>query len=193
MNFLTKKYGPLPGWAWGLIVAGAAYFYLSYRKKQAAAAAAAAQANSQGVSSNLGNVPVSNLTTAAQPMPIQLGDTFVTTPPVTVNSTTSVPITNNPPPSSTLQPPQTPAPPPAPTIPGYGIVSTVQGLMDWLGVNTSGAQIYNVGGGAPVYFGNASNLSQGLPTTTGQDIYTPVGYSNQVASQTATLQSAYKA
>lgn len=78
LDALTRKYGPLPGWAWGLLIAGAAYWYMSRKKKQAAAAAAAQQ-NANNVSSNLQSVPVSNLTTAAQPMPIQLGDTFVNT------------------------------------------------------------------------------------------------------------------
>jgi len=187
---LTRKYGPLPGWVWGLIVAAAAYFYLSYRKKQAAAAAAAAQ-QSQGLSSNLGTVPVSNLTTAAQPMPIQLGDTFVNVPQGSTNVTTPVNITNPPPPSGSLNPAPAPAAPPAPVVPGYGLVSTVQGLMYWLGVNTKGSNVYNVGGGAPVYFGNASNLAQGPPASAGGDIYTPVGYGNQIAGTPVALQQAY--
>lgn len=76
---LTRKYGPLPGWAWGLIVIVAAYAYMRYSNNKKAAAQAAAQAQSQGTSSDLGTVPVSNMTTAAQPMPIQLGDTFINT------------------------------------------------------------------------------------------------------------------
>lgn len=75
VDTLTRKAGPLPVWAWaGIGTAGLAW-YMSSRKKAAAAAAAAAQQPSD--SSNLGTVPVSNLTTDAQPMPIQMGDTFV--------------------------------------------------------------------------------------------------------------------
>lgn len=75
---LTSKVGPLPLWGWtGIGVLGVGGI-LYEKKKKAAAAAAAAQANSQGLdSSNLGTVPISSLTTAAQPMPIQMGDTFV--------------------------------------------------------------------------------------------------------------------
>ena len=191
---LTRKYGPLPGWAWGLIIAIAAYAFLYYKKKQAAAAAAAAQ-QQQGLSSNLGTVPVSNLTTTAQPMPIQLGDTFVnTSTPVTVNN--PAPIVPPPPPTGTQPPAPAPPPPPAPvptpSTKGYGLVNTVQGLMYWLGVNTAGNQIYNVGGGAPVYFGNASGLAQGSQyEQPGQDIYTPVGYGNQIAGTPQPLQQAY--
>jgi hypothetical protein len=79
LQALTRKYGPLPGWAWGLIVIALAYFYMQYSSKKKAAAAAQQAAQNQGVSSNLGTVPVSNMTTTAQPMPIQLGDTFVNT------------------------------------------------------------------------------------------------------------------
>ena len=41
MNVLTRKIGPLPGWAWGLIAAGGAGIYI-WRKRSAAAAAATA-------------------------------------------------------------------------------------------------------------------------------------------------------
>jgi len=192
LEALTRKYGPLPGWAWGLIVAGIAYWYL-LRRKQAAATAAANQANQQGLSSNLGSVPVSNLTTQAQPMPIQMGDTFVNVPQSSVNVTTPVNVTNPPPPTGSLPP--APPPGPHPTINvGYGIVSTAQGLMDWLGVNTKGSKVFNVGGGAPVYFGNAANLATGAQyEQPGYDIYTPVGYGNQVASTAIPLSQPYVA
>ena len=76
---LKQKAGPLPVWAWaGLGTAGLA-FYLYRRKQQQAAAAAAAAQQQPMDSSNLGTVPVSNLTTNAAPMPIQMGDTFVNT------------------------------------------------------------------------------------------------------------------
>lgn len=189
MGILTRRIGPLPGWAWLLIVAGVAYLYM--RMRSSSQANAAAQQQASGTSSNLGTVPVSNLTTAAQPMPVQLGDTFVnSTTPVTVNASPSTTI-NNPPPSSTLQPAPTPAPP---KQVAYGIVNTAQGLMDWLGVNTAGSKIFNVGGGAPVYFGNATTLAQGPQyETAGSDIYTPVGYSGQVATTALPLQQPYLA
>ena len=74
---LTQKAGPLPVWAWAGLGTGGMAWYLSSRKKKAAATAAAQQQPSN--SSNLGTVPVSNLTPTAQPMPIQMGDTFVNT------------------------------------------------------------------------------------------------------------------
>lgn len=193
---LKRRVGFLPVWAWALLLVVVLALYLSYRKKQAAAAAAAsAQQNNSNLSSNLGTVPVSNLTTAAQPMPIQMGDTFVdTTVPNTVNVSPTTNITN-PPPATTTQP--APPPKPSPVVgstagKAYGIVNTAQGLMYWLGVNTTGSKVYNVGGGAPVYFGNASALAQGAQyEKPGQDIYTPVGYGNQIASTPVALQSAY--
>lgn len=197
---LRRRFGPLPVWAWALIMVALLAAYLSYRKKQAANAAAAQQAQTSAVSSNLGTVPVSNLTTAAQPMPIQLGDTFVsTTVPNTVNVSPSTTV-NNQPPSATMQPAPTPAPspavnvaPPAPSQ-AFGLVNTVQGLMEWLGVNKAGQPVYNVGGGAPVYFGNASALAQGAQyEQPGYDIYTPVGYAGQVSAQPTVLNQPYVA
>lgn len=116
---LTQKAGPLPVWAWaGGGTAGLAW-YLSSRKKKAAAAAAANQ--NTGDSSNLGTVPVSNLTQSAQPMPIQMGDTFVTVqnPPDVDNPSprppVDPPIKTPPPPVKTpLPPPKPPPPPPSP-------------------------------------------------------------------------------
>lgn len=74
---LTRKVGPLPTWAWGLVVMIAALAYMTYKKKKTAAATQAQAANN--ASTNLGTTPVSNLTQQAQPMPIQLGDTFINT------------------------------------------------------------------------------------------------------------------
>ena len=48
--------------------------YMTYRKKQSLNNQASSPTNA---SSNLGTVPISNLTTEAEPMPIQQGDTFV--------------------------------------------------------------------------------------------------------------------
>jgi len=74
---LTQKAGPLPVWAWAGLGTAALTGYLLYRKKQAMAAQANQQAGYPNLSSNLGTIPVSNLTTQGQPMPIQMGDTFV--------------------------------------------------------------------------------------------------------------------
>ena len=195
---LRRRYGPLPVWAWALIFVVLLGAFLSYRKRQQTAAAAAVAASQGTAASNLGTVPVSNLTTAAQPMPVQLGDTFVSVPQnISTNTTTNVPITNNPPPSSSLQtapPPAAPPPPqvPAPATPGYGLVNTVKGLMIWLGLNQPGSPVYNVGGGAPVYFGNANTLAQGAQyEQAGSDIYTPVGYQGQVAGTAIPLTKAW--
>jgi hypothetical protein len=142
---LKRKFGPLPVWVWFLLVVIMVAIYLNYRKNKAAAAAAAQQ-NANNLSTNLGTTPVSNLTATAQPMPIQLGDTFVsTTVPNTVNVSPSTTV-NNQPPSSSMQPapppPTSPAtatkPAPAasggvlvnPSTPGYGA-----GLQQLLNLN----------------------------------------------------------
>lgn len=89
-------------------------------------------------------------------------------------------------------PPSTGTAPPATKTPGYGTVQTAQGQMIWLGVNQAGQPIYNVGGGAPVYFGNAQALATGSQyEQPGEDIYTPVAYENLVSSNASTLGSAY--
>ncbi|HEV2370049.1 MAG TPA: hypothetical protein VGR90_09225 [Acidimicrobiales bacterium] len=77
-------------------------------------------------------------------------------------------------------PTQVAPPPAAPTSAGYGEVDTAQGPMDWLGV--WGSPTYQVGGGAPVYFGNSGSLAQGNPQP-GEDVYTPVGYSSLVSAK----------
>lgn len=87
---LTNNVGPLPVWAWAGIGTAGLALVLYERKKKAATAAAQ---NQSGISSNLGSVPISNLTTSAEPMPFQMGDTFVNT---TVNDTDQ-PGTPNPP------------------------------------------------------------------------------------------------
>lgn len=110
---LTNKAGPLPVWAWaGLGTAAlAGVLYVRQKKQQAAQDAQ----NTQGVdSSSLSNVPISDLTTTAQPMPITMGDTFVnvSNPPDTTN------VTVNPaPPSPAPKPPVATPKPPAKTLP----------------------------------------------------------------------------
>lgn len=93
---LTHKVGPAPVWLW--VTGGVALLvgYEVYRKRQ--------QQNNQdntttsALSSNTGQ-PISNLTTEAQPMPIQMGDTFVQT---TVNNPPANSGTGGP--GSTMQP-----------------------------------------------------------------------------------------
>jgi hypothetical protein len=105
---LTTRLGPLPVWVWtGVGVAGLGY-YLYRRRASQAATAQAASTQGVGSSSNLGTVPISNLTTAAQPMPIQMGDTFVNVSDPTSQQTSvtgsPVNVTTNP-----VTPPATPA------------------------------------------------------------------------------------
>jgi len=120
---LKSKAGPLPVWAWAGIGTAGLAGYLYYRNKKQAAAAAAAAAQQPSDSSNLGTTPVSNLTTEGQPMPIQMGDTFVnvTQPPDSDNPAPPKPPPPKPPPVKKPPPPTgtkppTPKPPPPPTV-----------------------------------------------------------------------------
>ena len=69
--------------------------------------------------------------------------------------------------------------------PGFGTINTSQGEMVILGKETTGGPQgysgYDVGGGAPVFYGNATDLSQGsalaLP---GNYVYTPAEFASQV-------------
>lgn len=118
---LTEKIGPLPGWAWGLgtVVLVGGYMAYNKRKKvqQQADQAAAQQTVNPSNSSN--TVPVSNLTTQAQPMPIQLGDTFVNTPgtPQTVAPAPSPKVGPPDPSAGVLNPASMPPAPPGPVPP----------------------------------------------------------------------------
>lgn len=115
---LMRKIGPLPVWAWALIFTAVVAWYI--RRQQSKQAAQSQQNAQQGVSSNLQCVPVSNMTTAAQPMPIQLGDTFVSTGQGGGVSTTSgSPVTTvigPPTASNSMQPATTPSPSPATNV-----------------------------------------------------------------------------
>lgn len=170
---LRRKVGFMPVWAWVLAFVVIVAIYLSYRKNKAAAAAAAAQGQQNNLSSNLGTVPVSNLTTAAQPMPIQMGDTFVnTTVPQTITQTVNPPFPTrwipwkHKPPAWNIQTPPLPAPspviapiqqpptppPPPQTLPGYGaglgqLIANNPGIMSANtpgGANIPGITGYNV-------------------------------------------------
>jgi hypothetical protein len=93
------------------------------------------------------------------------------------NSSTST----TPPPTTTPTPAPAPSQPAAPAQVGYGTVTTALGQMIWLG--NWGNPHFQVGGGAPVYFGNASSLNQGSQyEVPGADIYTPVAYASLVSS-----------
>jgi nucleoid-associated protein YgaU len=110
---LQTSAGPLPVWAWaGLGTAGIAG-YLIYRKKQNLAQQAAAGTDS----SNLGNVPISNLVVGAEPMPVQGGDTFidVNNPPDNDNPSPPTP-SPTPPPKMTPPPPPSKKPPTPPPV-----------------------------------------------------------------------------
>jgi hypothetical protein len=64
-NVLTRKFGPLPGWAWlGLVVGGAAVFIYIRRKKAAAAATTPATGTTGGCTDANGN-PVDCTSSAA--------------------------------------------------------------------------------------------------------------------------------
>jgi nucleoid-associated protein YgaU len=113
---LKQKVGPLPLWTWAVIGTGAVSFYLYRKNKANAAAQQQAPSTDQ---SNLGNVPISNLSTSAQPMPIQMGDTFVNVsqPPDADNpgpAPGQPPGVKTPTPVKAPPPPVTKAPPPSP-------------------------------------------------------------------------------
>jgi len=165
---LTTRMGPLPVWAWtGLGIGGLGLYLYHQRTKDAQAQADQANADNQGLSSsNLGTVPISNLTTAAQPMPIQMGDTFVDvqSPDVTTNVTdndpdpTKTPIPTPPgkppppkPPITTPKPPAkklpTPAKPPPPKA-ATQRTTTVCAWPQWCG---------SLWGIAQHYYGNGAD------------------------------------
>lgn len=121
------------------------------------------------------------------------GSSTGTTPTAPGGGGTTPPPATVPPPTATA-PPATGTAPPAttPKVPGYGTINTAQGQMVWLGVNEAGQPIYNVGGGAPVYFGNANALATGAQyEQPGYDIYTPVADEGLVSANTSVLNQAY--
>lgn len=82
---------------------------------------------------------------------------------------------------------QTQTPPPGPPGTataalnyGYGVVNTKLGQMIDLGV--VGGTVYQVGGGEPVFFGNATDLQQGA-SSPGEDVYTPISAASWVSSK----------
>lgn len=89
---LTHKVGPAPVWVWAGAGVAVIVGYEYYRRKQQQSQQDNTTTNA--LSSNTGQ-PISNLTQAAQPMPFQMGDTFVQTtvnnPPVNSGSPTVQP------------------------------------------------------------------------------------------------------
>lgn len=86
--------------------------------------------------------------------------------------------------STTPSPTAAQAPASSPANVGMGIVTTAQGQMIWLGTITAPTTFtgYNVGGGAPVYYGNAQTLKTGTANIyPGADVYTPVAYASLVS------------
>jgi hypothetical protein len=87
-------------------------------------------------------------------------------------------------------PAATPAAQTPPATPGYGYINVAGiGQSVILGNVGPGKQFtgYNVAGGAPVYFGNASNVAQGSAAEVpGSIAYTPVAYASLVGSSPTT-------
>lgn len=87
-------------------------------------------------------------------------------------------------------PTQAPAAQSPAATPGYGYINvTGIGQSVILGTVGQGQEFtgYNVAGGAPVYFGNASGAQQGAGAETpGAIAYTPVGYASLVGSTPTT-------
>jgi hypothetical protein len=113
------------------------------------------------------------------------GSSTATAPP----TTPSTPVAPAPPSTGTVPPAAAPVVPAA-SAPSYGLgtVQTAQGPMIWLGTTGPGGSTssdYQVGGGAPVFFGNASQLAIGGTSQANEDVYTPVAYENLVSKSPA--------
>lgn len=89
-NFITQKYGPLPGWAWVLITVLVVYLYLRYRQNKTASTTTT---TGTGTSTGTSNALTSNLVGVEQPVPVLDGTYQVqVTPensPSSINSTTA--------------------------------------------------------------------------------------------------------
>lgn len=179
-NALTKKYGPLPGWAWALVAGVGVYVVVRYIKGKKAAttstttAAGASTtpvavggptpyaATTGGGGSGGGGSSGSSGGTSAGSAPTTLTQTLGLTP-------------KNPTQTGTGG---------APVITIGGKKYRVLGQLGSGATPLSSLQ-YAVYGGAPVYFGNENTIKQG-PTNekTGMFAYVPTTYSNLVYKAT---------
>jgi hypothetical protein len=188
---------PVTWWAVGLIAGVVGFMWVRKRSSSTPATGAAGPSGTptftqqqevqdfQIFSSLTGAQQASDLNFLSEVAGLFAGGSSTQTP--TAPTTPSTPTTPSPPSTGTAPPTTQPA-----NHQGYGVVQTAQGPMVWLGVNQAGAPIYNVGGGAPVYFGNTAGLATGAQyEKPGYDIYTPVGYENMVAGNTAVLGQPY--
>lgn len=171
-NVLTRKFGPLPGWAWGAIgVAG--YFIYKARKANSTTAA-----NSSTTGTGTGVASPSPLPFSYYQAPS--GYTGGASPTGAMAATGG---------SSSGTAPTTGTNTPSPTLPGLGQITIGNTQYDILGQITGGtpgnAQFsgYNVGGGAPVFFGNANAVAQGPQAeTVGSYAYTPSQYGTLIGT-----------
>lgn len=199
---MNGRVAGIPISVWGIGIIGGIVGFMWIRKRSSSSTGAGGAAPGQPTFTQQQEVQdfqiFSSLTGAQQASDLNFlgevaslfagGGTQQTTPQTGGSTTPSPPSTGAAPPATT------PAPTAAPKTPGYGTINTAQGQMVWLGVNQAGAPIYNVGGGAPVYFGNAAALATGGQyEQPGYDIYTPVSDAGMVSSSTSNLSSPYVA
>ena len=121
------------------------------------------------------------------PSPPTAGATSPTTPPTTPSNPTE-PTTKAPAPTSTGNEPT------GSTEPGYGTITI--GGKQYAILGRAGSAVYQVGGGAPVYFGSANSIAQGSAAEAqaaknGGYAYTPIEYASQIAKK-ATSEAAGK-
>ena len=183
-NSLTKPWHGLPVWAWlagGGVLAGLAYYM--YTQHQASSAVTSGSgtstsAPSAGYSSTGGYPSYGSPATTVVPSGLQTSELLQLLQ--DMQGLKSTPTTT---------PTSTPTATPTSKQPGYGIIQTAKGPMVILGQETGTGPVafsgYNVGGGAPVYYGNTKNLVQGLSQATpGNYVYTPASFGSFVSSTT---------
>jgi hypothetical protein len=197
-SFLTKKFGPLPMWAWaGLAVGG----YLIYRMRKAseAASTAASSTTASGTSTPTELTPVQSAGTGYTsggsgytggggsgntPAGYQYQGPGVGTGSIGAVPTGATAVTS--------------AASAAPAAPATGYGTSTFGGVPYITLGTivgpGGAYSgYNVGGGAPVFYATpgSSNLQTNLTPAAvaalpgGTQVFTPQGYAGAVSSQTA--------
>jgi len=111
-------------------------------------------------------------------------------PPSPPSTTTNSP-TTPPPTTPTPSPPTHSNPPPASTgteTPSKGFGTITIGGKQYAILGRAGSQVYQVGGGAPVYFGNGNSVAQGsaaeqAAAKSGGYAYTPIEYIDQIAQK----------